>query len=110
MEESKAIDPREACNAVTRQAREKYDSMAAAEGAEGGMPAIAMAVAVAFEAGARACAEAACGKNIDAGALLSKIITTSALGEVISLATKDGKANETLFSALREHVGKELSE
>lgn len=110
MEESKAIDPREACNALTRQAREKYDSMTAVGDANGGTPAIAMAVAVAFEAGARACAEAACGKNIDAGALLSKIIMTSALGEVISLATEDGKANETLFFALREHVDKELSE
>lgn len=110
MEESKAIDPREACNALTRQAREKYDSMTEGDDTKGGTPAIAMAVAVAFEAGARACAEAARGKNIDAGALLSKIIAASALGEVISLATKDGKANEAFFSSLREHVDEELSE
>lgn len=110
MEEPKAIDPREACNAITRQAREKYDSMTAGDSAKGYTPAIATAVAVAFDAGARACAEAACGRCVDAAALLSKIISASAFAEVISLATKGNEFSERLFADLREHVDKELSE
>lgn len=110
MEESKAIDPREACNAITRQAREEYDSMTAGDSSKSPAPAIATAVAVAFDAGCRACAEAACGGDVDAGALLSKIITVSALAEVISLATEGDEPPERLFAVLREHVEKELSE
>ena len=109
MEESKAIDPREACNAITRQAREGYDSMTAGDSAQKYTPAIVTAVAVAFDAGCRACAEAACGGDVDAGALLSKIMTVSALAEVISLATERDEGPEKLFAALREHVDKELS-
>lgn len=110
MEESKAIDPREACNAITRQAREEYDSMTAGDSSKSPTPAIATAVAVAFDVGCRACAEAACGRDVDAGALLSKIITVSALAEVISLATESDEQPERLFAVLREHVDKELSE
>lgn len=110
MEEAKATDPREACNAITRQAREKYDSLTAGDSAKRPTPAIVTAVAVAFDAGARVCAEAACGRDVDVDALLSKIIVVSALADIVSASTKSNEASDALFAELRDKIDKELSE
>ena len=109
MEETKAIDPREACNALTRAAREKYDSMTEDDNLKNGTPAIVAAVAIAFDAGARACAEAACGRDVDGGALLSKIIAVSSLAELLSAVSRDNEAGATALENLRGVIDEELS-